>query len=216
MSDGQGKTKVSMNMPTMIAGAAVFFLFGLALARRWRTGPAAAVLGAAGFLGAFVLYDAWPQAVVLGLVTAISWVLIEVDRRSLILPDRLVVPLILLALAAAWLAPLYPDQSLDGALAGAAFAAGLLSAVRWAYGRWRGREGLGLGDVKLAAAGGALDGIPGVAPMILLAALATLLAALVLKTAGGAPLADRKLPLGPGLCLGMLLVVIGRHAGLSP
>jgi leader peptidase (prepilin peptidase) / N-methyltransferase len=38
----------------------------------------------------------------------------------------------------------------------AAFAAGLLMLVRIGYRRLRGREGLGLGDVKLALAGGRL------------------------------------------------------------
>ena len=51
-----------------------------------------------------------------------------------------------------------PDSAFEGALMAlsrAALAAGLFLLVRIAYRRLRGREGLGLGDVKLAGAAGA-------------------------------------------------------------
>ena len=200
-----------MEMTTIIVGMTAFFFFGLIMAWWWRTGPATAFFSAGGFLGAVMLYGVTPQAIALGLAGALSVLLCEIDRRHLILPDLLVAPLILLALATAPLAPLYPGQTLAGAAAGGGFAALLLYAVRWGYGRWRHREGLGLGDVKLAVAGGALAGPTGVAPMIFLAAMTTLAVALVLRLAGDKSLGDRKLPFGPGLCVGMILVVIGRY-----
>jgi leader peptidase (prepilin peptidase)/N-methyltransferase len=63
-----------------------------------------------------------------------------------------VVGLLLLAV----IGPLAP--SWRTALAGAVVGGGLLWAVRWAFRRTRGVEGLGLGDVKLMAALGALTG----------------------------------------------------------
>ena len=50
----------------------------------------------------------------------------------------------------------------------------MLWLVREAYARLRRREGLGLGDVKLAAAAGAWTGWQGLTDVVLLAALAAL------------------------------------------
>lgn len=199
-----------------MAGAVAFLALGFVLTRWWQAHRATPYLAAVGYLGASAVYDRWPQAVFLGLVWALCLVLADVDRRRLILPDLLVGPLVLLAMGAAPLAPLYPDHSLAGAVSGGACAALLLYAARWGYARWRHREGLGLGDVKLAVAGGALAGPAGVAPMIFLAAMATLLAALALHLSAGAMSSQRRLPFGPGLCAGMILVVIGRHYGVFP
>lgn len=74
------------------------------------------------------------------------------DVKALVVADLHVVGLLLLALVG----PLASPWPL--ALAGAAVGGGLLWAVRWAFRRARGVEGLGLGDVKLMAALGALAG----------------------------------------------------------
>ncbi len=77
-------------------------------------------------------------------------VLLDVDY--FIIPDLYVIVIVGLALAG----PLAQTPVL--ALAGAAVCGGLLGLVRWSWMRWAGEEGLGLGDVKLAAALGALLG----------------------------------------------------------
>lgn len=74
------------------------------------------------------------------------------DAKALVVADLHVVGLLLLALVGPLASP-WPM-----ALAGAAVGGGLLWAVRWAFHRARGVEGLGLGDVKLMAALGALNG----------------------------------------------------------
>lgn len=74
------------------------------------------------------------------------------DAKALVVADLHVVGLLLLALVGPLASP-WPM-----ALAGAAVGGGLLWAVRWAFRRARGVEGLGLGDVKLMAALGALTG----------------------------------------------------------
>ena len=66
------------------------------------------------------------------------------------------------------------------ALFRAAFAAGLFLLVRIAYRRLRGRDGLGLGDVKLAAAAGAWLSLP-MLPIAIEIAAITALAAYVFR-----------------------------------
>jgi len=77
------------------------------------------------------------------------------DWRHFLLPDAITLPLLPLGLAAAsWLEPGTADVLLAH-LAAAVAVSLLLLTLRWGYLRLRDREGLGLGDVKLAAAGGA-------------------------------------------------------------
>lgn len=88
----------------------------------------------------------------LGVLAAILVVVFVVDLRTLTIPDLSVMMVATLAV----IGPLRSDLTtlVFGALAGA----GLLWAVRWGFLRWRGVEGLGLGDVKLMGALGALAG----------------------------------------------------------
>src|SRR5271157_4233264 len=72
-----------------------------------------------------------------------------------------------------------PDIGFEAALMAlsrAAFAAGLFLLVRIAYRRLRGRDGLGLGDVKLAGAAGAWLSLP-MLPIVIEIAAVTALAA---------------------------------------
>jgi leader peptidase (prepilin peptidase)/N-methyltransferase len=88
----------------------------------------------------------------LGILAAILVVVFAVDLRTLTIPDLSVVMIASLALIG-------PIRS--GAFdlfTGAAVGAGLLWAVRWAFHRLRRVEALGLGDVKLMGALGALAG----------------------------------------------------------
>jgi leader peptidase (prepilin peptidase)/N-methyltransferase len=81
--------------------------------------------------------------------------------------------------------------------------------VRWSYAWLRGREGLGLGDVKLAAGIGAwlpLDSIP---LCFALAAGAGLVCVLLIRVRGGSVDAALKIPLGAFLCPALWLVFYG-------
>lgn len=124
-------------------------------ARGRRRAIAAAALACAGGL-ALSLHAApgregWFGAGLLLLAAAIA----VIDLRHLIIPNELNLAVAALGLARAGLAaPDAPWAALgDAALRGLIFGAALL-AVRQAYWLARRRHGLGLGDVKLAAAGG--------------------------------------------------------------
>ena len=80
----------------------------------------------------------------------------EVDARRFIVPNILSAGAFALGVIHA--ATSSPNSALEGALMAlsrAALAAGLFLLVRIVYRRLRGRDGLGLGDVKLAGAAGA-------------------------------------------------------------
>jgi leader peptidase (prepilin peptidase) / N-methyltransferase len=111
------------------------------------------------------------------LATLVGWwllLLALVDDEHGRLPDVLTLPLLALGLAVASLAPLpglaSPLDSALGAVAGFL----VFYLVARLYAAWRGRPGLGLGDAKLLAALGAWLGVAGLAPLILIAALAGL------------------------------------------
>lgn len=136
----------------------------------------------------------------------LGWVLLSlavIDSRHFILPDELVLPLIPAGLMASWaIDPALLLHHLVGALAGyAAF-----SLTRAAYGRLRGREGLGLGDAKLMAAAGAWlswQSLPGVVLIAVLIAVAGLAAGVLLGRRYGPT--DR-LPFGTCICPAIWIV----------
>jgi leader peptidase (prepilin peptidase)/N-methyltransferase len=113
-------------------------------------------------------------------------VITEIDRRHFIIPDVLSLPAVGLGLLAS--SVLSPDSDwlagMTEGLAGAIIGGGTLFLLRAAYFRFRGIEGLGLGDVKLAAAAGAWLGPAALAPACLVAALAGILG-VVLQAALG-------------------------------
>lgn len=137
----------------------------------------------------------------------LGWALLALavtDRREFLLPDALTLPLLLAGLGAtAWfdLAAL-PAHGLAAAAGWLGFA--LLAE---AYRRLRGREGLGLGDAKLLAAGGAWVGPAGLPGVLLLASLLGLAEVLLraLRT-GAAPAATERIAFGAWLALGLWLV----------
>lgn len=144
-----------------------------------------------------------PRATVACLV---GWVLLAaalVDRRTLLLPDLLTLPLMASGLLAAFfgLAPATPLGGLAGAMLG--FAGTALIAE--AYRRWRKREGLGLGDAKLLAAAGAWCGPRPLPSILLIGAASALLAAF---TTGAWRRPAEPIPLGPWLALGFWSVLL--------
>jgi leader peptidase (prepilin peptidase)/N-methyltransferase len=120
----------------------------------------------------------------------LGWVMLTVaaiDARCFTIPDVLSLPAIVLGLLASG-SMLDPSRSqlvsIDHAI-GAVLGGAALWLVREAYARLRGCEGLGLGDVKLAAAGGAWTGWENLADVILLAAAAALIFAITRATIRG-------------------------------
>ena len=123
---------------------------------------------------------------------ALAWI----DLAAWRLPDALTLPLVVLGLAASWW--LDRDGLLEHAVGCIAGGAGL-----WGFGalyrRVRGRDGLGLGDVKLLAAGGAWDGLQAL-PWVLRGGARAGRRMAPARQGGGAR-GTTAIPFGPPLCL---------------
>lgn len=103
------------------------------------------------------------------------------DLRHFIIPDVLSLPAIPVGVLANVLVTHDGDWQaglIDG-IAGAVIGGGVFLGLRLIYGRVRGVEGLGLGDVKLAAVAGAWLGPSLLAPACLAATLAAIAAVLL-------------------------------------
>ena len=103
------------------------------------------------------------------------------DLRHYIIPDVFSLPAIPCGIAAMWLVsgPGSFGNTVALGVLGALLGGASLYAVKTAYFWWKGIEGLGLGDVKLAAAAGAWLGPEYLAVTLLLACLGALTAVLV-------------------------------------
>jgi leader peptidase (prepilin peptidase)/N-methyltransferase len=157
--------------------------------------------GLAGLLGAALALD----------VIAIA----AIDARRFIIPDELTLAALVLGIANAGLDP-WPEgwsavfSSIGAALLRGAVLAGCFFALRALYARLRGREGIGLGDVKLAGAGGVWLAWSTIPVAIEIAALAALAVYVVRQLAGGRVMsATARMPFGlflaPAIWLGWLL-----------
>ena len=137
---------------------------------------------------------------------ALGWTLLAlawIDWQLLRLPDILTLPLLGLGLAATLLeAPDALLSSVIGALAGYL----ALRLIDEGYRRLRGHEGLGQGDAKLLAAGGAWLGWEALPWVVLLAAFVGLALALLQRARGVALTRDTALPFGPPLALAIWIV----------
>lgn len=114
----------------------------------------------------------WP---LLGASLVLAWSLVclaTIDLAAYRLPDVLTLPLLAAGLAVAFLLPGRPV--LDH-LAGAAVGWGALAGLAWAFRRWRGVDGMGLGDAKLFGAGGAWLGWTALPSVMLIACAAAFL-----------------------------------------
>lgn len=145
---------------------------------------------------------AWIVAVSAALAGALA-LAGAIDVETGRLPDALTLPLAGagIAVAAAIDVTLVPWR-IGAAVAGY----GLLWGVARAYLAHRGRAGLGLGDAKLLAAGGAWLGLGGLPSVLLIAALGALLAVGVARWRGTEVRMDQALPFGPFLALGIWMV----------
>ena len=134
-----------------------------------------------------------------------------IDSRRYIIPNELTAAAFALALLRAGTAG--PDADWLGvawAALRAAAIAGPLLALMLGYRRWRGRDGLGLGDIKLAAVAGAWLGFATLFAVIELAALSALGAYIINGYVRKRPLkATEFLPFGlflaPAIWIGWLI-----------
>lgn len=139
-------------------------------------------------------------AIAMGVLAAVLTAMAVFDARRFLIPDVHVAAIGALGLSGVL------GASLTDAALGAALGGGLLGLVRWFYRRMRGVEGLGLGDVKLALALGALAGPLGVVWIILGGAVIGLVYGLI---QGGARTAMA--PFGTAMAVPALAVTLYGH-----
>lgn len=129
----------------------------------------------------------------LGFLTALSWI----DFKSFRLPNNLTLPLIGLGLLHAFVLTqeIWP-YALGAALGYLAFVA-----IEYVYKNLRKTEGLGRGDAKLLAAGGAWCAWSGLPLIVLIASFVGLILALMPKYR-----AMGRIPFGPCLAFAIFMV----------
>jgi len=185
-------------------------------ATRRDTGAIAAICVVAGAAVLVSVAVAPGLAGVLGAALALDVLAIAViDARHFIIPDELTIAALVLGMVNAGL-DAWPDgwsaafPSIGMALLRGAVLAGAFFALRALYARLRGREGIGLGDVKLAGAGGVWLAWTTIPVAIEIAALGALAVYVVRQVAGGKMMsATARMPFGlflaPALWLGWVL-----------
>ena len=130
--------------------------------------------------------------------------LLALDLQHYWLPDRLTLPLLALGLAGG--IGTLPDRLLGAGLGG-----GALLLLALAYRHFRGRDGLGQGDVKLMAALGAWLSFIWIGPLLLLASVAGLLFAGVSRWRGDS---SGKVPFGACLALAGFPIWLAANAAV--
>jgi leader peptidase (prepilin peptidase)/N-methyltransferase len=135
--------------------------------------------------------------VVLAGVSCLLMVIIVADLEERIIPDAALLALLPLAglwrllLGGGWLDPLL----------GAAFGLLLSFGLRWAFLRLRGKEALGLGDVKFLAVAGLFIGVQPFGRFLVVAGLCGLLFGVLWRRSGRGP----AFPFGPALCAALAI-----------
>ena len=151
--------------------------------------------------------DSWVLAC-LAVLAAGLLVLAIVDLRTGYLPDSLQIALAIAGFGVALISSPV-GTTWPFALLGAAINGGVFWGLRWVVSRLKGREAMGLGDVKLMAVGGLWLG-PWALPYVMaFAGLLTLVGAGAVALATRKPVWRGEMPLGPGLAAGILAAFIG-------
>ena len=136
--------------------------------------------------------------ILLGVLARLAWI----DFKTYRLPNVLNFPLIFLGLVQSHIL----SQSLTASLIGAAIGYGLFVAIELGFKRLRKIDGLGRGDAKLLAAGGAWCGWAGLPFIVLIASGGGLIYALLMSKGNDAPQKDTLIPFGPFLAAGIAMV----------
>lgn len=139
------------------------------------------------------------------LLAPLLWVVAVTDARSGRIPDAANAAILALGLLRALVAGWGPagERVLDGAIVGL-----LLMLLRFAYRRFRGWQGLGLGDVKFLVAATLWTGLAGLPFLLLGASIAALVGVgLTGLRRGGLGWATR-LRFGPYLAVALLVAVL--------
>jgi len=169
----------------------------------WRY-PAMEVFTALVFVGAWIAGGGDPLRAALLALTGFGLVVITVaDLEERMIPD--VMLLFLLPVAAGWRA--ITDQDWLDAGLGSVFGVGVSLGLRWAFRRFRGKDALGLGDVKFLGVAGIYLGLQELGRFLVIAGLAGIVLGLAWRVAGRGPV----FPFGPALCVALacMLLAVG-------
>jgi leader peptidase (prepilin peptidase) / N-methyltransferase len=150
----------------------------------------------------------WPIAIASTVLGTLMVAGADVDARSFLLPDLITFGAIICGIVAA---PILDDAQPWAAAAGeavgrAACVAAVLALFRGFYGWLRGREGLGLGDVKLASAIGAWLPIEAIPLCFGLATTSALLTVTLACLRGQSMMRTTRIPFGAFLCPALWIV----------
>lgn len=143
--------------------------------------PQSVLTAVAGALIAVAAVVFGPGGALLWLTALLGWALLAlavIDLRTYLLPDKLNLAVFILG---AVMVAFYRQDIWLWHLAGAVAGYGLLWLVETGYRHLRGMEGLGRGDAKLLGAIGIWVGLQGIPPVLLIASLSGILAAISLS-----------------------------------
>jgi leader peptidase (prepilin peptidase)/N-methyltransferase len=149
----------------------------------------------------------WPVAIASTMLGTLMIAGADVDARTFLLPDLITFGALFCGiLAAPLLDTTDPWAAAVQAIARAGFVAGALALFRAGYGWIRKTEGLGLGDVKLAAAIGAWLPLEAIPLCFGLATSGALVTVMLARLNGQAVMRTTRIPLGAFLCPALWIV----------
>jgi leader peptidase (prepilin peptidase)/N-methyltransferase len=162
------------------------------------------------FAGGVLIYGLSPLLFVRLAFACALIVLFVIDLQHRILPNAITFPGIAAGLAASLFLPPGWLSSLIGIVAGG----GILFVIAEAYYRWRGVEGLGMGDVKMLAMIGAVLGWPLMLLTLVFASFAGSVVGVGIIASGRGGM-QAALPFGTFLAIGALVAAIAGDPILS-
>jgi leader peptidase (prepilin peptidase)/N-methyltransferase len=149
----------------------------------------------------------WPVAIASTMLGTLMIAGADVDARTFLLPNLITFGAIFCGiLAAPLLDTVDPWAAAVQSIARAGCVAGVLALFRSGYGWIRKTEGLGLGDVKLAAAIGAWLPFESIPLCFGLATSGALLTVMLARLSGQAVMRTTRIPLGAFLCPALWIV----------
>ena len=162
--------------------------------RLWYLPVTGAAAGTAIALGA----EGAGQAVLVALFSVVLLALVGTDFERHLLPNRLMYPTLVLAVALSWA---WPDRGLAGSMIGGLLGLAVMFVLFMLV------PGFGFGDVKLAALLGLLTGSSGVLPALMLGMLAAGAGAMVMLLTRRAGMTTA-IAYGPYLVLGAFIAML--------
>jgi leader peptidase (prepilin peptidase)/N-methyltransferase len=154
------------------------------------------------FSTAAVVFDEVVPALLGGFFATTFLALAIADLERRVLPNRIVYPAIIVAVAASWV---WPDSSMWEVLAGGLVAFGIV-AVLMLIAVPFGAHAIGMGDIKMILLMGFVAGSPAILVGVFIGTLATAAVAALLLVTRARRLGDY-IPHGPSLALGAIVAL---------